>query len=128
MNSATLGVKYVLESSEVLSWRMCPSRADCPVWHVCRPSADARPGRMALGLRGADSRFPFPVDLLGLLKWRSHTSLLQQNLRQLMKVDGGEVVKVTRTPGTPGTVSFGCVSHVCSQAQALPADVLGFCL
>ncbi|KAI5175063.1 Dedicator Of Cytokinesis Protein 1 [Manis pentadactyla] len=33
------------------------------------------------------------VDLLGLLKWRSHTSLLQQNLRQLMKVDGGEVVK-----------------------------------
>ncbi|RXM36003.1 Dedicator of cytokinesis protein 1, partial [Acipenser ruthenus] len=34
------------------------------------------------------------VDLLGLLKWRSNTSLLQQNLRQLMKVDGGEVVKV----------------------------------
>lgn len=36
----------------------------------------------------------FAVDLLGLLKWRSNTSLLQQNLRQLMKVDGGEVVKV----------------------------------
>lgn len=35
-----------------------------------------------------------PVDLLGLLKWRSNTSLLQQNLCQLMKVDGGEVVKV----------------------------------
>uniref|UniRef100_A0A8C4TBU3 C2 DOCK-type domain-containing protein n=1 Tax=Erpetoichthys calabaricus TaxID=27687 RepID=A0A8C4TBU3_ERPCA len=34
------------------------------------------------------------VDLLGLLKWRSNTSLLQQNLRQLMKVDGEEVVKV----------------------------------
>ncbi|XP_066549905.1 dedicator of cytokinesis protein 1 isoform X2 [Amia ocellicauda] len=33
------------------------------------------------------------VDLLGLLKWRSNTSLLQQNLQQLMKVDGGEVVK-----------------------------------
>ncbi|KAM3859328.1 dedicator of cytokinesis protein 1 isoform 9-T9 [Diretmus argenteus] len=33
------------------------------------------------------------VDLLGLLKWRSNTRLLQQNLRQLMKVDGGEVVK-----------------------------------
>uniref|UniRef100_A0A4W4HML0 Dedicator of cytokinesis 1 n=1 Tax=Electrophorus electricus TaxID=8005 RepID=A0A4W4HML0_ELEEL len=33
------------------------------------------------------------VDLLGLLKWRSNTSLLQQNLRHLMKVDGGEVVK-----------------------------------
>ncbi|XP_038840505.1 dedicator of cytokinesis protein 1-like, partial [Salvelinus namaycush] len=32
-------------------------------------------------------------DLLGLLKWRSNTSLLQQNLRQLMKVEGGEVVK-----------------------------------
>ncbi|KAL0616847.1 Dedicator of cytokinesis protein 1 [Plecturocebus cupreus] len=35
------------------------------------------------------------MDLLGLLKWRSNTSLLQQNLRQLMKVDGGEVVKDT---------------------------------
>uniref|UniRef100_A0AAQ5XA27 Dedicator of cytokinesis 1 n=1 Tax=Amphiprion ocellaris TaxID=80972 RepID=A0AAQ5XA27_AMPOC len=33
------------------------------------------------------------VDLLGLLKWRSNTSLLQQNLCQLMKVEGGEVVK-----------------------------------
>uniref|UniRef100_A0A8C9BNT0 Dedicator of cytokinesis 1 n=1 Tax=Phocoena sinus TaxID=42100 RepID=A0A8C9BNT0_PHOSS len=33
------------------------------------------------------------VDLLGLLKWRSNTNLLHQNLRQLMKVDGGEVVK-----------------------------------
>ncbi|XP_070608582.1 dedicator of cytokinesis protein 1 isoform X3 [Erythrolamprus reginae] len=33
------------------------------------------------------------VDLLGLLKWRSNTNILQQNLRQLMKVDGGEVVK-----------------------------------
>lgn len=38
--------------------------------------------------------FPPSVDLLGLLKWRSNTSLLQQNLRQLMKVEGGEVVKV----------------------------------
>ncbi|XP_068114977.1 dedicator of cytokinesis protein 1 [Hyperolius riggenbachi] len=33
------------------------------------------------------------VDLLGLLKWRSNTNLLQQNLQQLMNVDGGEVVK-----------------------------------
>ncbi|XP_078269755.1 dedicator of cytokinesis protein 1 isoform X2 [Rhinoraja longicauda] len=33
------------------------------------------------------------VDLLGLLKWRSNTNILQQNLRQLMKVDGEEVVK-----------------------------------
>lgn len=38
--------------------------------------------------------FSFLVDLLGLLKWRSNTSLLHQNLKQLMKVDGGEVVKV----------------------------------
>lgn len=43
---------------------------------------------------GADSCVLFTVDLLGLLKWRSNTNLLQQNLRQLMKVDGGEVVKV----------------------------------
>uniref|UniRef100_A0A8C1W9A6 Dedicator of cytokinesis 1 n=1 Tax=Cyprinus carpio TaxID=7962 RepID=A0A8C1W9A6_CYPCA len=34
------------------------------------------------------------VDLLGLLKWRSNISLLQQNLCHLMKVEGGEVVKV----------------------------------
>uniref|UniRef100_A0A8C1WBH2 Dedicator of cytokinesis 1 n=1 Tax=Cyprinus carpio TaxID=7962 RepID=A0A8C1WBH2_CYPCA len=33
------------------------------------------------------------VDLLGLLKWRSNISLLQQNLCHLMKVEGGEVVK-----------------------------------
>lgn len=44
---------------------------------------------------GTDSCVLFAVDLLGLLKWRSNTNLLQQNLRQLMKVDGGEVVKVT---------------------------------
>ena len=49
-------------------------------------------------LGGTDCHFPFSVDLLGLLKWRSNTNLLQQNLRQLMKVDGGEVVKVTRSP------------------------------
>uniref|UniRef100_A0A8C4YF34 Dedicator of cytokinesis 1 n=1 Tax=Gopherus evgoodei TaxID=1825980 RepID=A0A8C4YF34_9SAUR len=34
------------------------------------------------------------MDLLVFCKWRSNTNLLQQNLRQLMKVDGGEVVKI----------------------------------
>lgn len=48
----------------------------------------------------------FPVDLLGLLKWRSNTNLLQQNLRQLMKVDGGEVVKVTHLGPGRGFGSF----------------------
>ncbi|XP_078264532.1 dedicator of cytokinesis protein 2-like [Rhinoraja longicauda] len=33
------------------------------------------------------------VDLLGLLKWRSNISALNENLSKLMKVDGGEVVK-----------------------------------
>ncbi|XP_043920391.1 dedicator of cytokinesis protein 2-like [Protopterus annectens] len=33
------------------------------------------------------------IDLLGLLKWRSHPNRLQENLKKLMKVDGGEVVK-----------------------------------
>ncbi|XP_069043692.1 dedicator of cytokinesis protein 2-like isoform X2 [Lepisosteus oculatus] len=33
------------------------------------------------------------VDLLGLLKWRSNPSLLEQNLRRLRKVEGGEVMK-----------------------------------
>lgn len=41
------------------------------------------------------------MDLLGLLKWRSNTSLLQQNLRQLMKVEGGEVVKVRDSGAKP---------------------------
>lgn len=45
--------------------------------------------------------FFVPVDLLGLLKWRSNTSLLQQNLRQLMKVEGGEVVKVRDSGAKP---------------------------
>ena len=68
-------------------------------------------GRRSL-LRGTDFRLLFPVDLLGLLKWRSNTNLLQQNLRQLMKVDGGEVVKVTRPP--QGSGSF-VVLNVCEQ-------------
>lgn len=51
------------------------------------------------GCAGQELTWPFvSVDLLGLLKWRSNTSLLQQNLRQLMKVDGGEVVKVPWVP------------------------------
>jgi hypothetical protein len=50
----------------------------------------------------AESAVLFAVDLLGLLKWRSNTNLLQQNLRQLMKVDGGEVVKVTRAAAAEG--------------------------
>ncbi|XP_067884811.1 dedicator of cytokinesis protein 2-like isoform X2 [Heterodontus francisci] len=33
------------------------------------------------------------VDLLGLLKWRSNIGALNENLKKLMKVDGGEVVK-----------------------------------
>lgn len=35
-----------------------------------------------------------PVNLLGLLKWRSKPSLLCGNLQKLMNVDGGEVIKV----------------------------------
>ncbi|XP_078717845.1 dedicator of cytokinesis protein 1-like isoform X3 [Lampetra fluviatilis] len=33
------------------------------------------------------------VELLGLLKWRSNPNILEANLRQLMKVNGEEVVK-----------------------------------
>uniref|UniRef100_A0A8C5ILH9 DOCK2 protein n=1 Tax=Junco hyemalis TaxID=40217 RepID=A0A8C5ILH9_JUNHY len=36
---------------------------------------------------------PCPVNLLGLLKWRSKPSLLCGNLQKLMNVDGGEVIK-----------------------------------
>ena len=63
------------------------------------------------------------VDLLGLLKWRSNTNLLQQNLRQLMKVDGGEVVKVTQGPGR----GFGLFSsRVFSWAAAASPGRLQF--
>lgn len=37
----------------------------------------------------------FPVDLLGLLNWRSNPEDLDQNLQRLMEVEGGEIVKVS---------------------------------
>jgi hypothetical protein len=63
-------------------------------------------GRVLVG--DAELCFLFAVDLLGLLKWRSNTNLLQQNLRQLMKVDGGEVVKVTQ----PHAEGFSCFLYI----------------
>lgn len=35
-----------------------------------------------------------PVDLLGLLNWRSNSHNIAHNLRKLMEVEGGEIVKV----------------------------------
>lgn len=35
-----------------------------------------------------------PVDLLGLLNWRSNSQNIKHNLKKLMEVDGGEIVKV----------------------------------
>lgn len=37
----------------------------------------------------------FLVDLLGLLNWRSNPEDLDQILRRLMEVEGGEIVKVS---------------------------------
>lgn len=37
----------------------------------------------------------FPVDLLGLLNWRSHPEDLDQILQRLMEVEGSEIVKVS---------------------------------
>lgn len=37
----------------------------------------------------------FPVDLLGLLNWRSNPEDLDQSLQRLMEVEGGEIVKVS---------------------------------
>uniref|UniRef100_A0A8C9N770 Dedicator of cytokinesis 2 n=1 Tax=Serinus canaria TaxID=9135 RepID=A0A8C9N770_SERCA len=45
------------------------------------------------GAGGMLSRSSCPVNLLGLLKWRSKPSLLCGNLQKLMNVDGGEVIK-----------------------------------
>jgi len=36
------------------------------------------------------------VDLLGLLNWRSNSQNIAHNLRKLMEVEGGEIVKVCR--------------------------------
>lgn len=36
-----------------------------------------------------------PVDLLGLLNWRSNPEDLDQILQRLMEVEGGEIVKVS---------------------------------
>ena len=111
MYSAIQGVKYVLESNEVFSGRRFPSRVDRSVSKFYREPHrtpdGGRPGSCREDLMFVRSLFP--VDLLGLLKWRSNTSLLQQNLRQLMKVDGGEVVKVTQTPGVARCGVLPCV-------------------
>lgn len=40
----------------------------------------------------------FLVDLLGLLNWRSNPEDLDQILRRLMEVEGGEIVKVSPLP------------------------------
>lgn len=37
----------------------------------------------------------FPVDLLGLLNWRSNPEDLDQILQSMMEVEGGEIVKVS---------------------------------
>ncbi|KAK7918810.1 hypothetical protein WMY93_010094 [Mugilogobius chulae] len=78
--------------------------ADGAVLSLCCAANRGRGKQTVLGEKRV-SHLPYPrcstpegdnlraVDLLGLLKWRSNTSLLQQNLRQLMKVEGGEVVK-----------------------------------
>lgn len=79
-----------LDSSGILSRRRFPNRVD--LLGKSPPAASRSPRALT------DCCSPSAVDLLGLLKWRSNTSLLQQNLRRLMKVDGGEVVKVTRAP------------------------------
>lgn len=39
--------------------------------------------------------FCLPVDLLGLLNWRSNPDDLEQILQRLMEVEGGEIVKVS---------------------------------
>lgn len=71
------------------------------------------------GCAGQELTWPLvSVDLLGLLKWRSNTSLLQQNLRQLMKVDGGEVVKVPRVPGSGRGFGFAPVGGVAAASRA----------
>lgn len=80
---------YLLWSVELSSWS----------FHLQNEGRiEEKTGRARVFVSISQYVFVFlPVDLLGLLKWRSNTSLLQQNLRQLMKVEGGEVVKVRAT-------------------------------
>lgn len=42
--------------------------------------------------------FLSPVDLLGLLNWRSNPEDLDKILQRLMEVEGGEIVKVSSAP------------------------------
>jgi len=50
---------------------------------------------MASVLRGCYFIIISPVDLLGLLNWRSNPENLEQILQRLMGVEGGEIVKVS---------------------------------
>lgn len=60
------------------------------------PGDGAAGGRWGRAAGEAELSVPSsrPVNLLGLLKWRSQPSLLAGNLQNLMHVDGGEVIKV----------------------------------
>ncbi|EPY73825.1 hypothetical protein CB1_002524007, partial [Camelus ferus] len=45
------------------------------------------------------------VDLLGLLNWRSNSQNIKHNLKKLMEVDGGEIVKYGAEPKAPNHCS-----------------------
>ncbi|TFJ96802.1 2-oxoglutarate and iron-dependent oxygenase domain-containing protein 2 [Platysternon megacephalum] len=66
-------------------------------------------------------------DLLGLLKWRSKPNLLVGNLQKLMKVDGGEVIKVRRVLGSLALQSFSWASPLCPTGRTshIPVFIVG---
>lgn len=56
---------------------------------------DVATEEVSLLLMFSDMLMFLPVDLLGLLNWRSNPAALDQILQRLMEVEGGEIVKVS---------------------------------
>ena len=61
----------------------------------------------------------FPVDLLGLLNWRSNPGDLDQILQRLMEVEGGEIVKVSSHCVTNTALSADAFRHALNSGNLL---------